>query len=93
MIKNIIIVWVIKYFLCTLFIHKYEVFALNFFFSPIGVVPGQQNSPQPQFIIQPHGMPMAAVQTVGQAGGQGTPVGGAPGVGGQMQGPPGGPGQ
>jgi len=58
-----------------------------------GVVPGQQNSPQPQFIIQPHGMPMAAVQTVGQAGGQGTPVGGAPGVGGQMQGPPGGPGQ
>ena len=81
----------------------YEVFALNFlmlylnyyFFSssPIGVVPGQQNSPQPQFIIQPHGMPMAAVQTVGQAGGQGTPVGGAPGVGGQMQGPPGGPGQ
>ena len=54
------------------------------YFSPIGVVPGQQNSPQPQFIIQPH-MPMAAVQTVG-AGGQGTP-GGAPG--GQMQPGPG----
>ena len=41
----------------------------------IDVIPGQQNSPQPQLLIQPH-MPMASAQAevqgmpVGSSGGQ-----------------------